>query len=185
MPDYQKGKIYKLYSPSKNLVYYGSTVQSLAQRLSGHIRGIRDYNKDNNKKYCSSFLVVECEDYKIELLEEYPCNNKQQLFKKEGEYIRNNECVNKCIAGRTEQEYNIDNANKIRERKKKYRIANADKHKEWINQYRIDNVDKIKEYKKQYRQTNADEIKEYQKQYQKQYRLKKKLEQDTSTAEIE
>jgi hypothetical protein len=30
MPDYQNSKIYKLWSPSKNLIYYGSTVETLA-----------------------------------------------------------------------------------------------------------------------------------------------------------
>jgi hypothetical protein len=100
MPDYQKGKIYKLWSPSKNLVYYGSTIETLTSRLSKHIY---TYKKKNN--YCYSFLVLDCEDYKMELVEEYPCNNKTQLLKKEGEYIRANECVNKFIPDRTYEEY--------------------------------------------------------------------------------
>ena len=93
MPDYQKAKIYKLWSPSKNLVYYGSTTQSLSQRLGGHIRTY-NYNKIKN---LSSFLVLECEDYKIELVEDYPCNNLRQLLIKEGEYQKNNVCINKNI----------------------------------------------------------------------------------------
>ena len=141
MPDYQKGKIYKLISPSKNLVYYGSTIQSLSQRLSTHRR-------NNNK--CMSKLVLECEDYKIELVEEYPCNNKQQLEKKEGEYIKNNNCVNRCIAGRTPKEWYKDNAEKNREIKKQYYIVNADKCKEYNKQYNIANANKISERKKQY-----------------------------------
>ena len=32
-------------------------------------------------------------DYKIELVEDYSCNNKQQLSRKEGEYQKANECV--------------------------------------------------------------------------------------------
>ena len=94
MPDYSKGKIYKLWSPSKNLVYYGSTTQTLSQRLSGHKGNYKAYNNDNNKNHCSSYLVLECEDYKMDLIEEYACNNKSQLCKKEGEYQKNNECVN-------------------------------------------------------------------------------------------
>lgn len=95
MPDYQKAKIYKLWSPSKNIVYIGSTTETLAQRLAKHTSSHKKYNKDNTKKYCTSYLVLDCEDYKIELLEDYACNNKQQLYKKEGEYITNNTCVNK------------------------------------------------------------------------------------------
>ena len=113
MPDYQKSKIYKLWSPSKNLVYYGSTIQSLSQRLAGHIMDKKNYDIDT-KKYYTSYLILECEDYKIELVEEYACNNKQQLEKKEGEYIKENECVNKRIEGRTPKECYKDNAEKKR-----------------------------------------------------------------------
>jgi hypothetical protein len=150
MPDYQNGKIYKLYSPSKNIVYIGSTTQTLAQRLTKHNYHYKTYNNDNTKNYFSSFLVLECGDYKIELLEEYACNNKQQLDKKEGEYIKNNECVNNRIAGRTRKEYRIDNTDKIKDHDKQYRIDNADKIKESKKQYRINNIDKIKEQKRQY-----------------------------------
>jgi hypothetical protein len=151
MPDYQKSKIYKLYSPSKNLVYYGSTVQSISQRLSKHLYKFKCYNNnDNNTNYLTSFLILECEDYKIELIEEYACNNKAQLERKEGEYIKANECVNKRVEGRTLKEYRIDNTDKIKEQTKQYKINNADKIKEQQKQYYIDNADKIKEYYKQY-----------------------------------
>jgi hypothetical protein len=120
--DYQKGKIYKLWSPSKNLVYYGSTTESLSSRLAKHSYTYKNQDKYKNKY--SAFKVLECDDYKLELVKLFPCNNRQQLLKEEGEYIKNNECVNKCVAGRTTAEYS--------------------------KQYRIDNADKIKEYHKIY-----------------------------------
>ena len=149
MPDYQKGKIYRIISPSKNLVYIGSTTQPLSQRLAGHIRDYKKYI-NSNVYNCYSSLIFECEDYKIELVEEYPCNNKQQLERKEGEYIKNNECVNKYVAGRTQKEWYKDNAEKNREITKQYYIANADKYKEYNKQYNIANANKISERKKQY-----------------------------------
>lgn len=139
MPDYQKGKIYRIISPSKNLVYYGSTTQSISQRLAQHIKDNKAYNNDNTKKYCSSFLVVECEDYKIELVEEYPCNNKQQLNRKEGEYQKANECVNSEISGRTYKEYYQDNKKQIYENRKesqqKWEENNKDKRKQYQKEY--------------------------------------------------
>jgi len=146
MPDYQKAKIYKLWSPSKNIIYFGSTTQAISQRLGEHLSNYKKYNNDSTKKYMSSFLVLDCEDYKIELLEEYACNNKQQLEKKEGEYIKNNECVNKRVAGRTNDEY--------------------------MKYYRENNVEKIRERAKQFKEKNPDKIKEYN----RKYRLKKKVE---------
>ena len=161
MVNYQNGKIYKLWSPSKNVVYIGSTTQLLCKRLVVHLSYYKAYNNDNTNNYYSSFLVLDCEDYKIELLEEYACNNRQQLENKEGEYIRNNECVNRYIAGRTTKEYYIDNADKLKEQTKQYRITNADKLKEKRKEYYIINADKKKEYMKQYAITNTDKRKEY------------------------
>jgi len=133
MVNYQNGKIYKLYSPSKNLVYIGSTTQILCKRLVIHLSKYNTYNNDNTKSYYTSFLVLECGDYKIELLEEYACNNKGQLCKKEGEYIRNNECVNRCIAGRTSKEYKKEN----------YEISKA-----YDRAYTKELEEKVKEYNK-------------------------------------
>ena len=128
MSDYQKSKIYKLWSPSKNLIYYGSTTQTLSQRLADHLKNFNTYikfNKDKTKKYCYSYKILECEDYKIELVEEYACNNKQQLCNKEGEYIKSNNCVNKLIAGRTKNEYKQteEYKKKTKEYNKKYRAT--------------------------------------------------------------
>jgi len=149
MPDYQKGKIYRLWSPSQNIIYIGSTTQVLSQRLGGHLKEKRTYDKDNTKKHMTSFLVLECEDYKIELLEEYACNNKQQLEKKESEYIRNNDCVNKVIPDRTRKEYYNDNIDKYKEQFKQYRIDNIENIRERENKYYQDNKDKISERRRQ------------------------------------
>jgi hypothetical protein len=174
MPNYQKSKIYKLYSPSQNIIYYGSTCETLAQRLAKHKYSYKAYNNDNTKHYLTSFLVLECEDYKIELVEEYPCNNRQQLEKKEGEYIKANECVNKIIVGRTDKEYNIDNADKKKEYNKKYNIDNADKIKE--KDKLRNQTETRKEYYKLRNQTETR--KAYQKEYSRQRYLKKKVEKE-------
>jgi hypothetical protein len=120
MPDYQKGKIYKLYSPSKNLVYYGSTCETLSQRLAKHKYANKVYNEGLVKHNCYSSLIFDCGDYKIELIEEYPCNNKTQLLNKEAEYIKNNECVNPQIPGRTKQQWAKDNPESNKKAVKKY-----------------------------------------------------------------
>lgn len=152
---YENGKIYKLWSPSKNLVYYGSTIETLEERLANHKYNYKSYKKTNH--YYSSFLVLECEDYKIELVEEYPCNNKTELEKKEGEYIRANECVNFRIAGRTKQEYMNDTKEQKKQYDKIYKKQYSEKHKE-----------ELKEKDKIYRQT--EEAKKLVNARQKKYR---------------
>ena len=112
MPDYKNGKIYKLWSPEGDDIYIGSTTISLSRRKAKH-------KSQNNT---SKILFEKYTDVRIELLEEYPCDNKEQLLKKEGEYIRNNNCVNRCIAGTTRKEQNKNyyenNKEKINENNK-------------------------------------------------------------------
>ena len=120
MPNFQNSKIYKLWSPSQNLIYYGSTVRPLSQRFNEHKCRYKLYTEDNSRVYVTSFEIMKCTDCKMELLEDYPCDNKQQLLKKEAEYIKNNECVNKEIPTRTQKEWWKDNKelNKIKRRER-------------------------------------------------------------------
>jgi hypothetical protein len=58
-----------------------------------------------------------------------PCERKDQLHHIESHYIRNNNCVNKYIPNRTQQEYYQDNQEQRNQRSKKW---NHD-HKEKVN----------------------------------------------------
>ena len=120
MPDYSKGKIYKLWSPSTGLTYIGSTCQSIAMRLAGHVRSKKchDIGKYN---YVTSFEILEYNDYRIDLLEEYPCENRMQLNKREGEIITQIDCINKNIAGRTQKQYYEANKETLNKQSKQYR----------------------------------------------------------------
>jgi hypothetical protein len=53
-------------------------------------------------------------------MKNFPCENKEQLNKREGEIIREIGTLNKKIAGRTQKEYIEDNKDKIKEYKKEY-----------------------------------------------------------------
>ena len=186
MPDYQKGKIYKIVNDKLGLTYYGSTTQILSQRMGGHIANKKKFDKGKCTNV-SSFQLLDG-NQKIYLVEKYPCNDKIELLKRERYYIENNECVNKCIPTRTMKEYYIDNKYKIKE----YFIDNKDKFKIYKKKYYEDNKEKIKQYQKQYLEDNKDKLKQYRdkkkdkikqykednkekiKQYQKQYRDKNK-----------
>ena len=111
MPDYQKGQIYKLWSPQgeEDEIYFGSTCDKLYKRKSHH----------KNHPLCSSKILFEkYDDIRIELIQEYPCNNKAELEKKEGEFIRTNKCLNRRVAGRTMKEYVEDHKEEVVEYKK-------------------------------------------------------------------
>ena len=164
--DYSKGKIYTIRSLTDNNVYIGSTIQSLSTRMSGH----RSKYKKNEGLGLNKDIVKDINDWYIELYDFFPCNEKCELLKKEGEIIRLIGTLNKNIAGRKMKEYNKEYRIDHIDYYKQYRIDNADKMKEYQKQYKIDNVEKMK----QYRIDNAKKLKQYHKQwYQK--KINKKM----------
>ena len=66
------------------------------------------------------------ENCKIYLVELYPCKSREELEAREGYYIRNYNCVNKIIPGRTKKEYKNDNKGIIARNKKEYYNDNKD-----------------------------------------------------------
>lgn len=92
MVNYQLGKIYKIVG--SGLVYIGSTCEpTLARRLAGHVKDYKGYLKGYSK-YVSSFKILEHGNYEIVLIENCPCNNKDELHQKEAYFKQTTECVN-------------------------------------------------------------------------------------------
>ena len=83
--EFQNGKIYTIRSFQTDKYYIGSTNhKTLSQRLSKHKSNYKDWLKDKDSCYVTSFEILKYDDYYIELLELYPCNLKAELHKREG-----------------------------------------------------------------------------------------------------
>ena len=97
---YQRGKIYKIISPQTNDVYYGSTIETkITNRLSSHRQHYKRQLKENYAYgYVTSYEIVEYDDCKIILVENFPSNTKYELLAREQYYIDNNDYVNKYKA---------------------------------------------------------------------------------------
>ena len=161
MVNYQNAKIYKIYSKNCDdltMVYYGSTCQPLYKRKGGHMSKYKSW-KDGRHHYVTSFKVIELGDVEIELVKKCPCNDKEELSKIEGEFIRSNPCVNKVVAGRTREEYYIDNREKLLMEGKQIYEKNKDKYIKQQKQYYVANKDKVLEYQKLYKNANLETIK--------------------------
>jgi hypothetical protein len=147
MPDYQKGKIYKVYclTGGNEDVYYGSTVEALSVRMAKHREHYILWKK-GKLAFTTSYILFDKFDVKnciIELIENYPCNNVEELRKREGYYQLNNPCVNKCIAGRTQKEC-----------AEKFRREHKDDKKEYDEKYREKNKEKKIKNDKEYFEKN-------------------------------
>jgi hypothetical protein len=155
---YHKSKIYTIRSYRTDKYYIGSTCDALHKRLYKH-RISYKYYLNGKYDFVSSFDIIKYEDHYIELLEDYKCETRNELTKREGELIRKykDEIVNCKIEGRTLKEYRNDNKEKIKE----YYEDNKDKIKEYYKKYSEDNKDKIKQKDDEYRKNNKDKIKKY------------------------
>ncbi len=80
MPDFQQGKIYKIRSTIRpDLIYIGSTTQTLSMRMTQHRAP---------SSRCSSHEIIAVGDAYIELIENFPCNNKDELNARENRHMR-------------------------------------------------------------------------------------------------
>ena len=157
---YSKAKIYMITDKNHNECYYGSTIQSLSKRYGQHKEHYLKYKNQTNEngkcKY-NSFKIFDkygFENCKIILVEKVNCETKEELHKKESEYIQNNQCVNKIIPLRTYTEWYEDNKESILEYHKKYYNENRDeimknnkeKYKNDI-EYKTKLLDRCKKYR--------------------------------------
>ena len=160
MPEYQNGKIYKVWDNSYTKCYVGSTTESLAQRMSKHRCYYKQWLVGSKKKLMvyelfNEFGVINC---KIELIENYPCQSKAELEAREGHHIRNLDSINKRIEGRTKKEYRESIKEKMKEYSSEYRETNKELIREQRKQYRQENKEKIANAKKEYGEKSKEEI---------------------------
>jgi len=136
---YATAKIYKVVDNSYTMCYYGSTTQQLSKRMTKHRMHYKLFDEGKSKGRFSVFDIFDAhgvDNCKIELVEECPCESIEQLNRREGFYIQNNECVNKRIAGQTVPEWKAANSDKVKRAQKKFRTS----HKEQIKEQRSEKV---------------------------------------------
>ena len=163
---YSNAKIYKIVSDLTDKIYIGSTCSPLSKRHYQHIKA--------GKNKCTSSELIKLGDTRIELVEDFPCERKEQLNAREGYYIKlyKDICINRCIAGRTDKEYYKDNRDHLIEQQTLYYEANKDTRCKYQKEYNGVNKDRRKEYNKAYNEANKDRIKEYNKRYYESKKLK-------------
>lgn len=155
MPNYQNSKIYRLTCNDPELFYYGATTKKyLCHRLSNH-----KMNWINGDKIQSK-LLFEAGDVRIELVEKYPCESKDELNSRESYYVRNYPCVNTRIEDRDVKEWRKDNAESLKQKQRVYQEKNKEKIEDYQKQYREKNKEKHKEYCREYHIKNKEKYNE-------------------------
>jgi hypothetical protein len=144
MIDYKNGKIYRIVCHTTNKIYIGSTTKKhLSQRLSKHKADYKRFVIGKSKACTSSRVVLENNNYSMELIELVPCESKSELTLREAYYIRTIECVNKRIPHRTYEEYHQANKEYYQEKQKEYYHKNKEIVSEKQKEYYQKNKEKM------------------------------------------
>ena len=94
--------IYALRNRTTDLVYYGSTKETLKARLRKH-KAERMYYLRGKRPYATtSYQILDCPTAYIELVEEVRVEDR---FVREKWWIENNTCVNRFIPLNDKKEY--------------------------------------------------------------------------------
>lgn len=175
MDKYQNGKIYQILNYVTEDVYVGSTTQELSQRMADH----RASRNTKAKKHLPLYVLMArlgVDNFYIELIEEYPCDNKLQLTAREGFYQRERATLNKRIEQQTAKEryvtYSTNNRAIVTLRRKSYEKKNKDKIRERKQIYYQNNKKEFSQRKKQYRTQNRNKLNEYQRKWRKLNKMK-------------
>lgn len=148
---YEKSKVYKLQHDDGHF-YIGSTINELRVRYKQH----KYYAKSFPNRKVYNHINNEWDKVKIILVEEFVCDNRQQIRNKENEYLKkeidNPLCLNlllACAGAENRTEY-VKNYNK------EYRKNNA----EYFKEYNEKNRDVANEKSRIYYEKNRERIAE-------------------------
>jgi hypothetical protein len=90
MVNYNLTRIYKLTCDDPELIFYGAcALKYLSKKLAKHLSDWK-----NKNTYVSAHELFEVGNVKIEFVENFPCNNIEELNVKLASVIKNNKCVN-------------------------------------------------------------------------------------------
>ena len=78
MPNYQNSKVYKIWNTEDDMIYIGSTTQALCVRMAEHRRDVKRC-QERGMRLLYHMQGIGIDKFRIELVEEYPCNNVEEL----------------------------------------------------------------------------------------------------------
>ena len=103
MPDFSQGKIYKIVGDDGS-TYYGSTTRTLRLRKGEH---------GHHKTTTAYQHIISKMAWDMILVENFPCESRKELERREGTYILENPCVNRVVVGRTPKEFYDQNREEL------------------------------------------------------------------------
>ena len=110
---YASSKIYKIVSKTSDKIYLGSTLSTITLKKSQIKKEYKEFEAGKRKEPIYSEIVKD-PNFKVILVEEYPCKNKDQLNNRLDEWIDENECLNKTEDRIVQKPLNVPSKKKVR-----------------------------------------------------------------------
>lgn len=169
---YETGKIYKLVCDDGKY-YIGSTIRPLYARLSNH-KSASTKTQTNNAY--NHIKTVGWDKVKIELVELFPCENRNQLLERETWHISQHKENDLCLNTRNPLTDNTTPEAKEthKEKCKEYYQQHREEILQKRTEYQTENREQRSEYNREYRQRNAEKLKAYDKEYAEKYRERRR-----------
>jgi len=160
-PDFGLGKVYVIRNTENAKCYVGSTVRTLAQRMSQHRMAAL---KNSNFPLYVAMREIGISKFYVELLLDAPCERREQLHKVEGNKMRELNTLtpngyNVVVAGRGKKEFYMDKKETIRPKHKAYYEMNKEKIMAAKKVYVEANKDAAKNYAHAYYVAHSEEFK--------------------------
>lgn len=193
---YRHGKIYRLICEDSHF-YIGSTITSLEKRFGCHLYMIE-------KRLCGGkyahMYTIPINEIQIELIEQFPCDTREQLRQRENTYIARYKddplCMNTCRAYREEDDkkkhdaaYYRNNRESIKKVQQLYYEKNRERIRAYHVRYSEEHPDRIAAcqaaYKASHRKELAEKQRAYAKAHQEELRVKKKEYNDNHKEELQ
>lgn len=160
---FKNGKIYVIRNSVDDKKYVGSTCKRYeSQRYQKHISSykmfLNGYKKKMSRLLYEHMQKIGVEHFFIELIENYPCDNLDELRRREGYWQRLLKSeLNIYMAGRTHKEHYKEYKDEYKQRQKEYSEKNKDKIVQHKKEYYVNNKDNIVEKsKKRYTEKKED-----------------------------
>ena len=167
-PHYSQCQIYKLII-NDDCYYIGTTTQSLHQRKNNHMMEFLWTKPCSEIENYVKSLGIEINRenldklFKIELLQNFECQNKKEMLAKKDEHLKKYQGDKKCLNNETfirKIKQEKENLLKRREKERKDYHENKEKYQEIKKKYRETHKEKIQEKSKKYYDENKEKIAE-------------------------
>ena len=92
---YQKSKIFRMISPQTDKIYFSGTYNKLSTRKGVYRNQYKIFKENGIGRDQPYYEIMQYPDFKLGLVEEFPCHSRAMLNARIQHWVNSNECLNR------------------------------------------------------------------------------------------